>query len=189
MGGINFNWSSVTTKCLGGPRSRSNCEVQARWQDGPQARATDRKVLRKAFGNYYIQDSSKGTHPQLPGTAAQCGTLNGLGILTPFRRAMNAGDPYGTVNKAPSSTLAQKPHSQVNAPSRTTLAGWGVLAGSGSQTVAGGSAYTGNTKYVYDSSDYIRYKKLIAKNNNYNDVTFGGDKHNGSYVPLMRVRH
>ena len=83
--------------------------------------------------------------------------------LTPFRRAMNAGDPYLTVNSAPSSTITPPPSNQVNAPTRTSLAGWGVLAGS-TKTVPGGSAYTGNPKYVYDSSDYVRFKKLQAKN-------------------------
>ena len=34
----------------------------------------------------------------------------------------------------------------------------------------------GNPKYVYDSSDYIRFKKLAAKNRNYNDNSFGGDE-------------
>jgi len=34
----------------------------------------------------------------------------------------------------------------------------------------------GNPKYVNDSSDYIRFKKLAAKNRNYNDVSFGGDE-------------
>ena len=31
----------------------------------------------------------------------------------------------------------------------------------------------GNPKYVNDSSDYIRFKKLSAKNRNYNDSSFG----------------
>ena len=38
----------------------------------------------------------------------------------------------------------------------------------------------GNIKYVNDSSDYIRFKKLSAKNRNYNDNSFGGDAHNGA---------
>ena len=44
-----------------------------------------------------------------------------------------------------------------------------------------------NVKYVPDSSDYIKYKKLMAQNKNYNDLKNGGFQ-NSSYVPLMRVR-
>ena len=73
---------------------------------------------------------------------------------------------------APSSTITPKPSNQVNAPRRSSLAGWGVLAGGVKTVATGGSAYSGNPKYVYDSSDYIRYKKLLAKNSLYNKPTF-----------------
>jgi len=37
--------------------------------------------------------------------------------------------------------------------------------------------YAGNPKYVYDSSNFIRYKNLVAKNKNYNDSSYyGGNK-------------
>jgi len=45
-----------------------------------------------------------------------------------------------------------------------------------------------NTRFVPDSSDYTRYKRTQAANRTYNDLTFGGDQHNASYVPLMAVR-
>lgn len=38
----------------------------------------------------------------------------------------------------------------------------------------------GNQKYVHDSSDFTRFKKLSAKNRNYNDISFGGDEHSGA---------
>ena len=66
MSDIQFNWSNVTINCLGGPRSKTNCEVQPRWKDGPQSRATDRKILRKAFGNYIIKIKNFNI-AQLPG--------------------------------------------------------------------------------------------------------------------------
>ena len=37
----------------------------------------------------------------------------------------------------------------------------------------------GNTKYVYNSSDYIKFKRLSAKNKNYGDCSFGGDVRGG----------
>ena len=185
MSGINFSWSSGS--CLGGPLRKSNCEVQSRFKDNIGEDVMDRKVVREAFGNYFIVDNNVST-PQLLGAQAGCpGAPVGAGILTPFRRAMNAGDPYGKVNNPPSSSLRQKPSNQVNAP-RAGIHGWQGLAGSGIRTVADGSAYTGNPKYVYDSSDYIRYKHLKAKNNNYNDSTFGGDQNNASQVALSHVR-
>ena len=30
---------------------------------------------------------------------------------------------------------------------------------------------------MYDASDYLRFRKLATKNKNYNDLTYGGDKH------------
>jgi hypothetical protein len=45
-----------------------------------------------------------------------------------------------------------------------------------------------NVKWVADSSDYVRFKKLSAINKNYNDLGYGGDQSNGSYSALMRVR-
>ena len=48
---------------------------------------------------------------------------------------------------------------------------------------------TCNTKFVYDSSDYIKFKKLQTDNRSYGDYSFGGDKHNASYVPFKLARH
>jgi len=45
-----------------------------------------------------------------------------------------------------------------------------------------------NTKFVPDSSDYIKYKKQMAMNRNYNDSSAGGDKSNASFVPMGRAR-
>jgi hypothetical protein len=44
-----------------------------------------------------------------------------------------------------------------------------------------------NVKFVPDSSDYITFKKQRAMNQNYNDLSNGGDQNNASYVPLMAV--
>jgi hypothetical protein len=190
-----MNFSYPTSHCLGrkpclpANKCLKGCN-NLRWNDGPNERAIDRRELRKSFGNYIIQDSADpfgSSTAQLIDSSGVCGA-SGPGLLTPFRRAMNAGDPYGKVNSAPSSTIFPPPSNQVNAPTRTSLAGWGILAGS-TKVVAGGSAYTGNPKRVYDSSDYIRFKKLQAKNRNYNDPTFGGDMHHASQVALSRVRH
>jgi hypothetical protein len=51
----------------------------------------------------------------------------------------------------------------------------------------GVEAASTNVKYVYDHSDYIRYKKQEAMNHNYNDNSFGG-YNNSAYVDIMRIR-
>ena len=50
-----------------------------------------------------------------------------------------------------------------------------------------GNGASGNQHYVYDSSVYIKYKRLANKNVNYNDVSFGGSN-NGAFVPLNNLR-
>ena len=93
---------------------------------------------------------------------------------TPFRLALNAGDPMsrqyegGGVN-------------QVQGRIGTQL--WYTNAGG----VNKGNGASGNQHYVYDSSVYIKYKRLANKNVNYNDFSFGGSN-NGAFVPLNNLR-
>ena len=46
----------------------------------------------------------------------------------------------------------------------------------------------GNQKFVYDSSDYIKFKRLSAKNKNYGDCSFGGDDNKGAQSAMRRRR-
>ena len=112
-------------------------------------------------------------------------TANNTSGLTPFRRAFNAGD-YLTAtvppNSGPDPRLPQI--NQINSLITVLTNGQNNANG----VKAGGAAFSGNPKYVYDSSDYIRFKNLQAKNRNYNDLSHGGDQNNGSFVALMRVR-
>jgi hypothetical protein len=48
--------------------------------------------------------------------------------------------------------------------------------------------FSGNPRFVYDGSDYIRFKKLNAINKNYNDLTFGGANNSQSQHAINRVR-
>jgi hypothetical protein len=133
---------------------------------GGGERSTDRFILRNAFGNSLILGKS----PILDKVK-----------LTPFRAAFNAGDINGTVNSAP---LANLPGSnQINSGqvSRLHIKAGGIHNN-------GDSAYSGNPKYVYDGSDYVKYRKLRAINKTYNDLSFGGNNSNGSYVALRAVR-
>ena len=103
--------------------------------------------------------------------------------LTPFRKAFNAGDML-TRNNSATSTLLPKPPNQVN--SLRNMFGWQNNAGSVGQD-SNGSFYSGNPRFVYDGSDYSRFKKLQAINRNYNDITFGGDQHSASQQAYRRV--
>ena len=87
---------------------------------------------------------------------------------TPFRIAMNAGDllsrqtaPGGSNQVKGSVGPGQTRYTRGARPSQ----GGGVFPGNGA---------SGNQHFVYDSSDYIKYKKMSAINRNYNDIGFGG---------------
>jgi hypothetical protein len=126
--------------------------------------STDRRVLRNSWNNMNLWSQQ-----------------NGYGrVVTPFRAANNSGDYLSRINYScggPNPQNADKP-------------GYGRLIGSvpNQCDATGIAASTCNPRFVADSSDYIRYRKLRAVNGTYNDKGYGG-YNNGSYVPLMHVRH
>jgi hypothetical protein len=126
--------------------------------------AKDRYTLRNSWNTHkYIDTSGK--------------TAN---AITPFRAVNNAGDPKGRTNYACGGS------SQLT-PSRPGIM---ALAG-GSHWNCDGSGVPGaccNPKYVYDSSDYVRYKRQLALNHAYNDLSFGGDYSSTSQSALRAVR-
>jgi hypothetical protein len=103
-------------------------------------------------------------------------------VITPFRAVNNNGDflarwqyvcggPNAIGRYRPGCYIRDSLQSAVNQCDNTGI--------------EGGSS---NPRYVYDSSDYVKYKKLAAMNQNYNDRKDGGYT-NSAYVPLMHVRH
>ena len=114
-------------------------------------------------------------------TAYATGSVNGHSrITTPFRAVNNSGDYLGRVQYScggPNPTNADKPGMKGRIGTM-----WSNCDGTG---IPPSSC---NTKFVADSSDYITFKKQQAMNHTYNDLKFGGDDHNGSYVDLMAVR-
>lgn len=113
-------------------------------------------------------------------TAYTNGSYNGNArIVTPFRAINNLGDFLQRKNYVcggPNQVNADKP-------------GWKGRIGSiiSDCDGTGVPSSTCNVKYVPDSSDYIKFKKLQAQNRNFNDLKNGGYQ-NSSYVPLMAVR-
>ena len=121
----------------------------------------DRSIIRRVFQNSRFRGTPVGTTRW---------------AQTPFRVALNAGDlllrqtePGGHNQIKGSVGVGQY---------RYNL---GLVDG-----VKHGDGASGNQHYVYDSSDYIRYKKLRAKQYNFNDYSFGGSN-NGAYVATRAI--
>jgi hypothetical protein len=118
----------------------------------------DRFVLRQAFP----------TTSRFEGKVV----LTNRWAQTPFRIAMNAGDLHSRQAAAGGSNQIKGAVGRFHQ----------ILF---SDSVHKGTGASGNQHFVYDSSDYTRYKQLAAKNKNYNDPSFGGSN-NGAYVFIMR---
>jgi len=138
---------------------------------GSSERGRDRNTLREAFGN------NRWLYGNAP---TMTGLVSGIYPQTPFRLATSSGDPLGTCQEAVRPDL----------PSINQVNGIGPsqLNANGGGRSSGGAGYSGNPRFVYDSSDYIRFKKLQAKNRNYNDSSFGGDKYAASQTAISFVR-
>lgn len=155
--------SSINTSNLGGPfQGYSPKQTIDNYKDGTQALM--RRVLVKGWNTSFAN-----------------GTVNNYKrVTTPFRAVNNSGDFLGRVQYScggPNPINADKP-------------GWkghiGTMWSNCDNT--GVPASSCNVKFVADSSDYTRFRKQQAYNRNYNDISFGGDENNGSYVNLMAVR-
>jgi hypothetical protein len=130
--------------------------------EGGGARETERLIMRRVLGYTVFPNSPNN--------------------ITPFRRYLNAGDTAGTVNSGPSPLLGPP----INQSAGNSMISRIHANGGGTQT--GNAFYSGNPKYVYDSSTYSRYKKLVAGNRTYNDSSFGGAGGSTVAEALRRVR-
>ena len=105
---------------------------------------------------------------------------------TPFRAVNNAGDLLNRV------AYTSGGSNQVKTGRIKTSANYtgNILGGSifAKPDGSGVPSATTNVKWVYDGSDYTRFKKQQAANRSYNDWSFGGSN-NGSYTAYSRVRH
>ena len=114
-------------------------------------------------------------------------------ITTPFRAVNNAGDLLSRENYSCGGSCQ-------TFQSRPGLSGLRQRFGSTStacqQSVVWSSiqlnnevpSSTCNVRFVYDGSDYTRFKKNQAVNRNYNDRSFGGNDSSGSQVAYRAVR-
>jgi hypothetical protein len=144
---------------LGGPfTGYSAKQTMTNFKDSEQS--STRTLLRRAWNNTNATSSNR--------------------VITPFRAVNNLGDLLGRQNYVcggPNQVNASKP-------------GWKGRIGSiiSQCDNTGIDAAVCNTRFVPDSSDYIKFKKQQAMVRNYNDLGNGGDNSNGSFVALMGVR-
>lgn len=141
--------------------------------DSGGERAVYRNQLNRAFGNMY----NKGLESSP--------LLYNKNILGPFRSAINGGDVITNYIETTNKQYGIE-SSQNGGLNQSRINGLGLNNGVNRQ---GKGMYSGNGKYVYDSSNYIRFKKLQAINKTYNDTNHGSGG-NSSYmsISLNRVR-
>jgi hypothetical protein len=126
-------------------------------------------------------------------TTSYSGSSHPRRITTPFRAVNNAGDLLSRENYSCGGSC-QTPQS------RPGLSGLRQHLGSTSkschpsviwsaiQVNSSVPSSTCNVKYVYDSSDYITFRKNQAINRNYNDRSFGGNDYKASQSAIRHIR-
>jgi hypothetical protein len=128
-----------------------------------------RQILKKSWNGPYATSKYYGKNGKQYGR-----------ITTPFRAVTNSGDFLGRVNYVCGGSNVNKNvgHSE-----------WNHNMGSiiNNCDATGVPASNCNPKYVYDSSDYVRYKRERSLNQNYNDIKDGGYT-NSAYTNLLAVR-
>lgn len=127
-------------------------------------RAINRSVLRRSFGNMYNDGLASSPVVIASKGNSLCGS---------FRAATMAGDVVGEVN----SSTNKKYGIEHNTTGKQFAS---LNLNQGSIRRDGNASYAGHPKHVYDTSDFLRYKKLKTINQNYNDITLGGDQSNAS---------
>jgi hypothetical protein len=126
-------------------------------------------------------------------TGSLSGSSNANRMVGPFRAVNNAGDILSRQNYSCGGTCQ-------SFQSRPGLSGLSQHFGSISTACTADVFYNTkqinpavpasacNTKFVYDSSDYIRFRKNLAFNKNYNDRSFGGNEYSGSQTASRAIR-
>ncbi len=135
-------------------------------------RGVNRSVLRRSFGNLFNDGLNSSPLQMATKSTSQCGS---------FRAATMAGDVVGSVNSATNVKYGVEHNSTGTHFASLNLNPGGIRRN-------GESSYAGNPRHVYDSSDFLRYKKLKSINQTYNDRTLGGDQSSASQHAWARVK-
>jgi len=149
----------------GGSNSNSGSGME-----GGSARESMRFTLRQAWN----------------GQAAS-GTVNGVKVaVTPFRAVNNAGDLLNRVAyTSGGSNQVKTGRIRTAANQQGNFLGGSIFAKPDGTGVPSAST---NVKWVYDGSDYTKFKKQQAVNRNYNDSSYGGSN-NGAFTAYKRARN
>jgi len=126
-------------------------------------------------------------------TTSYSGSSNPKRIVTPFRAVNNAGDLLSrenyscggscqTFQSRPGLNGLRQRFGATSVSCRPSVL-WSAL-----QVDPEIPSSTCNVKWVYDSSDYIKFKKDQAVNKNYNDRSFGGNDYNTSQSAIRHIR-
>ena len=162
--GFSFSVAGLPTSTanLGGPfPGYSPQQTISNYKDSTDVIA--RRELRKSWNTGYAS-----------------GTYNGNNrIVTPFRAVTNSGDFLSRTNY-----ICGGPN-----PANNTHVGYKISLGGIVSNCDGTNvpSSSGNVKYVPDSSEYTKYRRQRAFNQNYNDLKNGG-YNNSSYVNRTAVR-
>lgn len=115
-----------------------------------------RNILKKSWNGAYATGKYYGNNGKVYGR-----------ITTPFRAVTNSGDFLGRVDYTCGGSNINK---------NAGFSEWSKSMGSIINTCdsTGVPASNCNPKYVYDSSDYTRYRKERSINRNFNDLKDGG---------------
>lgn len=111
------------------------------------------------------------------------GLFSNKRIITPFRAVNNAGDLLSRNNYSCGGSCQ-------TFQSRPGLHGLRERFGA-IQNLCDGSLVPPsacNVKFVYDGSDYTTYLKQKAVNQNYNDLSFGGNKYSAAQNAIRSIR-
>ena len=103
--------------------------------------------------------------------------------VTPFRAINNAGDTLSRTNYSCGGSCQ-------SFQSRPGLKGLSQRFGAIHSLcdTSGVPPAACNGKYVYDSSDYIKFARQQAENKTYNDLNYGGDSSNASQQAIRAIR-
>jgi len=166
QGYVNAGRPGIALRLTGGTATGSS----GSGMDGGSRRETMRFTLRQAWNGQ-----------------AATGTVNGKKVAaTPFRAVNNAGDLLNRVAyTSGGSNQVNTGRIKIAANQTGNILGGSIFA---KPDGSGVPSATTNVKWVYDGSDYNRFKKQQAANRSYNDWSYGGSN-NGSYTAYSRVRH
>jgi len=126
-------------------------------------------------------------------TTSYSGSSNPKRITTPFRAVNNAGDLLSRQDYSCGGTC-QTPQSRPGLNGlrqrfgSTSVSCKPSVLWSSIQVDSEIPSSTCNVKFVYDGSDYTKFKRNQAVNRNYNDRSFGGNDYSTSQSTYRHIR-